>query len=414
MEEINNNIQLTTSKPNIFKYLFFLSIIVLVILGIFYFLSLNQKKETSSINQKELPVQVQKENSDSTVSWSKPVSIDQVIPIVKEDTLYLYSLTDKKLQSTQYKTSWGSGSSGFGQDNPLPSPDGKFVMFINNGDNHRLYLLAAGSQQALKITEYPVQYITGWSSDSSKILFYADTDNLITRKDVQNEMGGGPYPTWETSETFIKGSASGFHSFNVNNGLDVYLYPIKTAEKYIDQNRILVELNQHGDEKKKRLVIFNVDTFTADYSTVNYEIKDFALQNSFTGNGNYWAINTDDGTTENGSKIIFAKFPSKQGDLVDSGSWSQVQRPLLNFDGKYLAYTKKGEQLRDGVNANKTLIWDISSKKIIKELNGYPQYWVDNNTILIGISEFESNPNSFSSFSLVNINTQETDNFSVK
>jgi hypothetical protein len=419
MEELNNipspgtlNQFSQTLKPNIYKYLFFLSTFVVIILGIFYFLSLDKDSKTSITNQKDLSSQIQKEKSDSTVSWSKPKSTDQVIPIVKENILYLYSLTNKKLQPTQYKTQNGGGSWGFGQENPLPSPDGKLIVFINKEDNNCLYLLTAGSQQALKITNYPVRYLNSWSSDSSKILFYTDTNNLVTRKDVQNEMGGGPYPTWETSETFIKGFAPGFHSFDISNGLDIYLYPISSAEKYIDQNRILVDVNQYGDEKKKRFVLFNVDTFTADFSTVNYEIKDFALQNSFTNDGNFWAINTDDGNPENGSKIIFAKFPSKQGDIVDSGSWAQVQRPLLNSNGKYLAYTKKGELIREGVYTDKTIIWDSSTQKVIKELDGFPQYWV-NNTILTRVVELENSSNNVSHYNLFNVETQEINNFLV-
>jgi hypothetical protein len=418
MENIDNtiipelHIQPISSPPksNIFKYLFFISIFLFLSLGIFYYINLTKNSQIVIFNKEE-ETQSQEKNNNST-SWSKPISTDNVIPIVKDEILYTYSLTNKKLQATEYNATWGSGASGFGSDDPLLSPDGKLIVFINKGDNDCLYILPAGSQKALKITEYPVRYINSWSSDSSKILFYSDPDNLAIRKSSSG-MGGPSLNTWEVDETFIKVSFPGFHSFNINNGVDTYIPQLLTADKFIDSNRILVEINQDEDNKKQRLVIFNVDTFVADYSTVNYEIKDFVLQKSFSSDGNFWAINTDDGNTENGNKIIFTKFPLKTGDLVYSGYWSEVQNPILNHDGKYLAFLKKGEEVSAGINSYNTIIWDSSSKENIKELTGSPQYWI-NNILIIYISESGNNPSSLSSISLFNVDTQETDNFSVK
>lgn len=347
-------------------------------------------------------------------SWTKPISSDQGIPIVKNNTLYIYSLTKKQLQPTEYQTSWGSGASGFGEDNPLVSPDGSLIAFINRQDNSCLYLFPVGNQKAIKITDYSVEYLNSWSSDSSKLLFYSNQDDLAIRKEPK---GMGDIPPWETVETFSK-FPPGFHIFNVNHGLDTHLYPLSTAEKFIDSNRILVELSQYQENvNQTRLILFNVDTFTADYSTVNYPITSFSRQMNFSADGALWALSFDKGNTDSGVQIIFSKFPNLEGDVVDSGSWAFVQRPLLNPSGQYLAYTKRGEQIKEGKYTgqypDKTIIWDTSSKKIIKELEGWPEYWLSENIILIGRAEYGNNPSNFTSFDLFNVATQKKETVSL-
>lgn len=387
-----------TPQKNIYKVLFFVFLFISFGLAIFYYFSLIKNFPISIIDQKDSN-QINEIKNNPETTWQKPVSVGKIIPIVKDEKLYIYSLTDKKIQTTDYKTNWGSGSLNFGENNPLVSPDGKLIVFINKEDNNSLYLISDTNQKALKITNYPVKYLNSWSSDGSKILFYTNIDNLNSRKMIQNEMGGGPYPTWETSEKFIKNSAPGFHSFNINNGIDTYLPQLLTADQFIDSNRVIAELTQE-ENNQKRFVLFNVDTFIADYATVNYPNKAFGFQKSFSADGNYWVINKDDGNSSSGTKMIYAKFPSQEGDIIDSAPWSFIQRPRLSPDGRYLAYQKKGEQIRAGVYLEKTIIWDTSSKKAIKELDGIPKYWIDENNILVGAGDYLN-------FSIFNVDTQE-------
>lgn len=70
------------------------------------------------------------------------------------------------------------GMSGFGSTQPLPSPDGRWIVF---GRDSNLYLLSVASGQEHKITEYGRPYTqryasvevlaTAWSFDSSRLLF---------------------------------------------------------------------------------------------------------------------------------------------------------------------------------------------------------------------------------------------------
>lgn len=383
------------------------------------YLTSKQTVQTTKIPTKNQSKEMPNYNIGQT--WTKPVSYDRAIPIVKKDNkLYWYSMTKKQLYPTKYQTSWGGGWSGHGDVDPLPSPDGKFIAFIDYGDNNRyLYILPAGSNEAIKITDYPVDYINSWSTDSSKILFYSGSNNLDKSKDIDGDSMGGYYPPWDTNVSFVKGAFPGFHSFNIENGVDTFLYPLSTAEMFIDKNRILIEMEQK-ENKNKRLVLFNVDTFTADFTTVNYPIKSSVLQKSFSADGTFWTRTIDDGIMGGEVKIMFSKFPNNEGDIIDAASWATIQFPILNSDGKYLSYRIKGEIIKEGLNfgqySHNTNIWDTTTKKIIKVLKGDPIYWVDKETLLIGQIDNSSNTNImyFSSFDLFNVRTQTTDVISVE
>jgi hypothetical protein len=286
------------------------------------------------------------------------------------------------------------------------------VAFINRGDGDKLYVLAAGNETAVKVTDYPVRYINSWSTDSSKILVYSPADDLVKRKEPE---GMGEEKVWDLNETFIVDSAPGFHSFNVNTGKDSYLYPLVTAEKFIDDKRILTEQNKNKDA---RYVLFNVDNFTADFTTVSNPIGSFSRQTTFTADGNYWARTNDGGSTGGDVKIVLGTFPVINGETVDTAPWAFIQRPLLTPDGKYLAYTKKGAQIESGQFKGQypdtTVVWDTSTKKVVKEMDGHPQYWVDSKVLVIGRAIYGSNSTGFSSFDLYHADTQATESFLMK
>jgi hypothetical protein len=347
-----------------------------------------------------------------TNGWVKPVSTEVAIPVLKDSNLYTYSLTRKQLMQTEYKSAWGGGAMGFGEDTPLASPDGKIIAFINQSDLRKLYIIANGNPKAIKVTDYPVDYINSWSGDSSKVLFYTGTDNMVVRKEPQ---GMGESQPWEINNTFTKGMAPGFHSFDVGTGTDTYLYPLVSAEKFIDNNRILVEQNKDNDA---RYVLFNVDTFESDYTTVNYPLKSASRQNTFTADGKFWSRTTGESFSGGNVNIVYAKFPDAGGDVVETGAWAFVQRPLLSADGKFLAYTRRGEKIAEGRLAgqykDKTIIWDTNLKRVVKELDGMLIYWLNNNVLVIGRADYGNNIGNYTSFDLYNANSQTIESVQVK
>lgn len=377
--------------------------------GGFYFGSkYNQSKVVEKVEDKKVSSQKNNTASDviqKTNQWSKPVANDISIPLVKEGKLYVYSLANKKLIKTKYDAGYGGGAFGYGNTDATLSPDGRYVAFINREDGNTLYILPSGSLEAIKLTDFSVQYINSWSSDSSKILYYCNLDNLDARKQSEGE---GPGPVWETVESFSKEAVSGFHSFNINTGENLYLYPLLTAYKFIDDKRIIVETSETPNINTTRLVLFNVDDFTADYKTVNYVIKSFSRQMSFSADGKFWA--TSFGNTDTGVNIAFSKFPNQDETIVESGSWATIQWPILSPTGRYLAYTKRAGEIKPGMWANKVIIWDSTLKRKIIETDGWPQYWIGNDKLLIGVGGYSSAKTfGYDSYTIFDTNKGDTE-----
>lgn len=315
------------------------------------------------------------------LSWEEPISGNKIIPIIKNNTLYFYSLNEKKLLSVSYKISGVGGESGKGDNIPLLSPDGQYTVFINPNDNNTLYLIS-GSLGEKKLTEYPIEFLTDWSPDSKKILYYVDDDNLFCRKFFCEGMGGQA-DEWEATEKFTKNAFPGFHIFNIETGIDTFLFPLNDADQFIDDNRIVTIVEQDDND---RLVAFNIDTFEADFSLINYIIPFGGHQRSFTSDGKYWVFSYSNNPTSDMS-IIYAKFPDKDGVTIESGGWANVQSPLISSDGEYIIYLKRGQMIEPGVYSELTRVWDTKSKKIIKELEGDLQYWIDSKSFLYGLPE---------------------------
>lgn len=352
----------------------------LVAVGIIGFLLGKGKTEARVVTKavKEAVTEELKPNQ----TWVMPIANGKIIPIVKSGTLFVYDRNSKKLIETKYKTSDAGGAAGLGSDNPLMSPDNGQIVFI--GTNRNLFLLTAGVAEAKKLTDYPVSYITGWSPNSQRILFSTVTeDNLVSRKQPE---GMGEYPEWDTSESFKKGNSPGFHIFDLKTGVDTNLYPLTSAEKFVDNNRIMSFVKQYTNDDKgmDRIVLFNVDTFTADYSLVKGEIPFGGQQITFDAQGKMWAF-TDNSTphgTDGQMMIKYAIFPDRLGTTIASDSWALVQDPIISSNGKYVAYAKRGEMIKQGQFKNLTVVWDTVSNKEVGQFVGWTKFWVDNKTFL--------------------------------
>lgn len=326
----------------------------------------------------------------STEKWIRPTSTEQIIPVWEENEypakLYLYSLNRKKLITTNYEVSPTGGSLYHGSKDPVASPDGKYVAFINSNDNDSLYIIAGGTLEIRKITTIPVEYITTWSMDSSKLVYHhrsavGDDGGL---DDLSSRYGYGD----RRIEKFEKDATPGFYLFDLATGTNTSLWPLKEVDKFIDSNRLLcpIDIEIGTDKNVSKIVLFDVNKFEADYSTLGNIINDDSLgQFSFSQDGKYWAFSD----FTNGSKIILAEFPSKKGTVVDETTeeGSSVQTPLLSPGGQYLSYEKnvRANEVAGGVSH--IIIWDISSSKPIKELEGSQYRWLGDSTLLTSDNE---------------------------
>ncbi|HOZ81043.1 MAG TPA: hypothetical protein PK370_02360 [Candidatus Woesebacteria bacterium] len=340
--------------------------------------------------------------------WKLPNASGKIVPILEDGKLMIYDRQSKKLIDSGIKNLSSGGAMGYGEELPLLSPDGKYVAFINQNEGSKLYLLVAGSLEKIKLTDYAVSYLTDWSPDSQKILYYTDRpQTIVNRKESE---GMGDFKPWEGKEVFEKESINGFRLFNLSSGDDISLYPLLGAEGFVDSNRIWTLADSTEKQNEQRMVVFNINTFEADYSLVANQIPFGGHQITFDSLGKKWAYMDNPTSGTEGSMLVkIADFPSREGTIIDTGKWAEVQMPKITLDGKYVSYLKRGEKIGDGRYEQLTVVWDTGLKKEVRTIKGFSKSWIDNQTLIVNRNDLGSNNQSFqgNKFFLVNVVTGE-------
>ncbi|HQM15621.1 MAG TPA: hypothetical protein PLM16_00205 [Candidatus Woesebacteria bacterium] len=92
-------------------------------------------------------------------------------PIVKDDQLVLIPIQNGgDPVVSDLKVKWGRGTSGYGSSEPLSSPDNKIVAVIDKETQNLLLLTADGENEIQITSNMSVEYISGWSPDSKKLI----------------------------------------------------------------------------------------------------------------------------------------------------------------------------------------------------------------------------------------------------
>ncbi|OGC50770.1 hypothetical protein A2716_01910 [candidate division WWE3 bacterium RIFCSPHIGHO2_01_FULL_40_23] len=306
--------------------------------------------------------------------WEKPKSSKKGYPLVDRNSgkLLIYSLDDKKIKDTKYNVGIGGviGASGKGSSTPLSSLDSLYTAFINK-DTNDLWVISNDTLEAKAVPGTGgVSFISGWSPDSSHVLFYVIRESVQSRRE-------GPGP-WEGSETFDKNFNNfGFFLFNISTGKLRSLYPIDYFETFIDDEKLLVK----SDDQSDRLVVFDIDRFAADYSIVKDQFGFGASQFNFSRDGKNWVYTLSRNPTED-ANIIYAPFPQKEGKEIDKGKWADVQWPRLSPDGSKIAYVR-AEGYTDGFPNFAIWVFDVKSNSKKKYMEGANPVWVDEERLIV-------------------------------
>lgn len=325
---------------------------------------------------------------EEKTNWVKPASTKKGYPIYdsKTNELSIFLIDSKELKNTGKKTSWGSGASGFGSTDSIASPDLLYTAYIDK-ESQELKLLSneTFTDVVLSTPGEKVSYISGWSPDSKKIIYYIDQQTLATRKT-------GMMP-WEGKEKFNKKLNPGFIIFNIETGERESLYPVAYFISFIDNNRILVKAGE-DEFMGKRLIVFDFSTFEADYSFVKEEFGYGANQFTFSENGKKWTYTLSRKPTED-ANIIYADFPNKEGVDIDSGGWADVQFPYISPSGSKIAYWKKEGYVSDGVLRFTVWIYDEKSKLKEKYAEGMIMGWIDENRLIYRVQNTSVTDSTF-------------------
>jgi hypothetical protein len=333
--------------------------------------------------------------------WELPASSENGYPIVDDKTekLYIYQINAKKLQETKFLSQYQSGSMGTGTTDPYVSPDGKYTVFFQK-DKKGIYLL---SNETLDILAIPntqaATYITGWMKDNARFIYYVGAETIRSKKE-----GMVPY---ENSESFDKNIGEGFFLFNIKTGENLRLGPLSNIEAIMDGSRVLTKYGSGSDFYDNRLIIFDVDTFIADYAKVKDEFMFGAGQFTLSADGAKWAFSYSEDVKA--VDIIFDNFPIKKGKVVESGSWAQIQRPYVSPDGKKIVYQKTIGQIEPGRPLEATILYDSSTEKNEQIHEGWPQGWIGNEYVVSRqlITPINRDRPNASEYYLINVTTKE-------
>ncbi|PJA87101.1 MAG: hypothetical protein CO141_01250, partial [Candidatus Moranbacteria bacterium CG_4_9_14_3_um_filter_42_9] len=282
--------------------------------------------------------------------WKAPTSNKQGYPIYSatDKNLKIFDLGTKTLKDAGALINCCGGELGLGNSDPLVSPDLRFTAYID-GDAHDLWVLSNETLVKTKIsTGGNVTYITAWSPDSSKILYYSQKDSLAS---IKNAMA-----PWDTVEKFSPQSLSGFVLKDIKTSQTTALTPLDYVIGFVGNGTLLAKT---GDASE-RLVTFDIGKFSADYSLITESFGFGSMQFSLSQDGKKWAFHYSANPTDD-ANIVFASFPQKMGVTVDSGTWAEVQWPVISKDGSKLLYQKADGVIEPGVPQN--YVWYYDSSK---------------------------------------------------
>lgn len=392
---------MSQKSRSIFNALFLIFILIIGIgLGIFIVqTNIFQKYPAVRNVIRTIPAQCQNNSvcSLTNTSWQGLESNKKGFPVLNnlgDVTLKLYSINEKTLKDTEIKVAWGSSASMYGDNDPEVSPDLLYTAYIDQ-EAGTLWLLANETLKKEKITLQKVDYITGWTKDSKRIIYYVSEDDILSRK-------SGPGPAWEGKEQFTETKIPGFYSFDIESGKSKNLYPVSGVESIVGTNKLLIKSGFENEPNK--LVLFNIDTFEADYS-VQEEFGFGAGQFEFTEDGEYWTFTLSNNPTEDAS-IVYAPFPEKEGLQIDSGEWAEVQWPRFSPDGSKIAYLHSEGMIPPGHPNNFIWVYDTNTKEKKKFSRGNSVWWVNENTLVVrDYDNIEANTNRFYILDLKSGNT---------
>lgn len=342
-------------------------------------------KPTPSQSKSEQKLSKSEENI-----WVKPVSSKKGYPIVKtegENTkkLYIYSLSSKTKRLIDIPVAYGGGAAGLGQSDPWVSPDLFYTAFINK-ETGNLFLLSNETLEKKQVTTNGgIGFITGWSPDSKNILYSVGNDTISTR--IQ-----GPIQYPPLKLTFKKILDSGYFIFNIDSGKTTKLYPVEYIEGFIDNENLLVRMTEQS--YNDYLVVFNINSFEANYALVKEKFGFGANQFNFTRDGKKWVFTLSRNPTTD-ANIIYADFPQKEGMQIDSGKWAEVQFPLISPKGTKIAYVKEEGFVTPGTP--RFIVWSyLTADKTKKRLTqGKPELWIDETILIISDVNYDKNEKEY-------------------
>ncbi|NMB69769.1 hypothetical protein GYA27_01005 [candidate division WWE3 bacterium] len=305
---------------------------------------------------------------ENTKNWALPKSTKQGYPDWDNGKLSIFDTSNKVLKNTNISVAWGSGEHEKGETTPEPSPDLLYTAYIDT-NTQDLWIMSNETLEKTKVPESQnVTYITGWSPDSKVLIYYFAPKSVSSAKE-------GMIVDFDVAEKFDKNAISGFFALDIKTGAQTRIYPVDNIVAVLSNSEVITRIQED------KLVIFDFESFTADYSSIKGKFGFGPGQFNFSRDGSLWTFIGSNTPTDD-MYITKAEFPNKQGTIIDAGGWADVQWPILSPDGKKVAYQRA--EFSDKFKSNIAALWIVDDSKIPEKLGmGRPLAWVDNDNLII-------------------------------
>jgi len=389
------NSQQKLDKPNMKKQKLQIGLAALLIIFTFagYLLGTNltdnnEQQGSNSASGDNLNSESQKQLADT---WQAPSSSIKAFPVLEEGKLSIVEPETKEVTTIAEEITYGSSREGFGSADPKPSPDLHFTAYIDKDGN--LLVLSHESKESTALTSHGlVSYISDWSPNENIILFAIEQDTIGAQEGIGPASG---------EFGFNKGPHNGFYVADISTGSVTSLAPLTNVEGdgFIDNSRILTRRNE-----EEKLVVFDINTFKANFDLVQGTYGFGEGQFEFSRDGSQWAHGRSTNPTNDGS-IVVGNFPNEAKTVVVSGSWADYQFPLFSPNGDMLLYTHAPDfRPSTGIPDAKLGLYNIETAVQTVIGDGTPAGWVSD-SIVLGYTTDDDG--QYSSLFSLNIDTNE-------
>lgn len=265
---------------------------------------------------------------------------------------------------TQYGTLYSGGALGQGTSGVVLAPDMQKFALIQN---QAVVIESVDGKISQNIPLKGVEYITGWSPDSNKLLTYVFPDN------IKNSLSFGG-PGYVPENQFVVDSEvnpEGFVLINFATGEVKPLHELAGLLVYSWAGNDALILSS-GLGQSEFFMHYSLSEGKVDREKVSALNEVFGQQMDFTSDGKIWATVTGVGkNTEEGAQAAIGNFPNI-GDLGKiQYPWARRQHPVLSPQARLLAL--EGYEILNGPRY--VYLFDGQTLESIAE--GVPEVWLD-------------------------------------
>lgn len=372
-----------------------IAVIVIVIIGMSGFLAkqhLLQQKENIYLELfQEWGINVFQETPKINNS-----QIEAGIPFAKDDKISVYQISNKQFIKSNLISNFHRSK--IYKDKLIilnsMSPDFKSFAFVD--ETFSLKVVAADLSYEFKLLDMSNSKFTLGLSINQKILWSKDANKILFElRSIKSDAIQQPFIS-EEEQVAIK-KLAGTYIIDLRRKViqKIDMANNTKALFWIDNQHLMVEKN----DKKSFYGILEIKDLSIDYlDTKSMGYGQFSNNNS----GNLWVFSKYPFTYTT-DEIIYAKFPSFEGEIIKKGAWTEFQWPTISPDGSNVIFVKKvGVSNIDSIYS----IWIYNNKEdFSKELTKgrHIEAWVDNEKFIFSKRQYLSEGSFLDKYYLYNI-----------